>query len=208
LNNFSEAASALPTVLALDAMGVIYEVGDDVADLLIPFIGEHGGVADAPMVEAIYKEASLGRLPASEFWRQVGVPRELEDDYLSRFRLSAGIQELLKSATRRFDRVVCLSNDLAEWSRKLRRYFELEPHFAAWYISGDLGNRKPDRQIYEHMLTDLNIDPSHVLFVDDRVKNLDAAAKLGIQTVYYDNGQIGRGGHHRTIRRLIEIVPA
>jgi putative hydrolase of the HAD superfamily len=207
LNDVSKAVSARPTVLALDAMGVIYEVGDDVADLLIPFIREHGGVSDSQTVGAIYKEASLGRMSASEFWRQVGVSNAFEDDYLSRFRLSADVRALLESARVRFERVVCLSNDLSDWSRKLRRYFELEPHFAAWYISGDLGVRKPDRQIYERMLTDLNIDPSHVLFVDDRVKNLEAAAELGIQTVYYDYGQIGNGGRHRSIRRLIEIFP-
>jgi hypothetical protein len=32
--------------LALDAMGVIYAAGDDVAELLCPFIREHGGLSD------------------------------------------------------------------------------------------------------------------------------------------------------------------
>jgi HAD superfamily hydrolase (TIGR01509 family) len=186
-------------------MGVIYEVGDDVADLLIPFIQEHGGISDAEEIGSIYKEASLGRMPAREFWRRVNVSHELEDEYLSRLRLSDGVLEFLKSAARQFGRIVCLSNDLSEWSRKLRRQFGLEPYFAGWYISGDLGVRKPDRQIYERMLTDLNVDPSHVLFVDDRVKNLDAAAESGIQTVYYANGQTCNGGGHRAIARLAEI---
>jgi enoyl-CoA hydratase/carnithine racemase len=45
--------------VVLDAMGVIFEVGDDVAELLIPFIRERCGnvaaVADA------YLTASVGR---------------------------------------------------------------------------------------------------------------------------------------------------
>ena len=185
-------------------MGVIYEVGDDVADLLIPFIRENDGIPDSEKIEAVYKEASLGRMSAKDFWRWVEVLPELEDNYLSRFRLSDGVYELLAMATERFEHVVCLSNDLSEWSRKLRKRFGLEPYFAGWYISGDLGVRKPDPQIYRRMLTDLHVDPDQVLFVDDRVKNLDAAAELGIQTIYYDVGQTGAGGHHRTISKLAE----
>jgi putative hydrolase of the HAD superfamily len=160
---------------------------------------------DTRVIEAVYKEASLGRMPDAEFWRRVGVPAEVEDDYLSRFRLTDGIRETLELAVERFDRVVCLSNELSEWSRKLRQRFSLEPYFAGWYISGDLGIRKPDPQIYRRMLTDLHVDPDQVLFVDDRVKNLDAAAELGIQTIYYDVGQTGAGRGHRTISRLAEI---
>ena len=197
--------NTLPTVLVLDAMGVIYEVGDDVAELLIPFIRERGGIADTHQIEGVYKDASLGRIQARDFWRRVGVAHELEDDYLSRFRLSEGLHEFLAAASERFARIICLSNDLSEWSRKLRRSFGLEPYFAGWYISGDIGVRKPDSRIYQYMITDLNVDPSQVLFVDDRVKNLDAADELGIQTVYYDVGHMGGAKGHWTISQLSEI---
>jgi putative hydrolase of the HAD superfamily len=201
----SNSQNSAPAVLALDAMGVIYEIGDDVTDLLIPFIREHGGIADSLQIEAVYKEASLGRMPASEFWRRVSVPVELENDYLSRFRLSDCVHEFLELAVERFERVICLSNDLSEWSRHLRQRFDLEPYFSGCYISGDLGVRKPDRQIYERMLMDLNVDPGQVLFVDDRVKNLDTAAELAIQTIYYDVGATGNSNGHRTISSLAEI---
>lgn len=38
--------SATRRILVLDAMGVIYTVGDDVRDLLCPFVHEHGRKAD------------------------------------------------------------------------------------------------------------------------------------------------------------------
>ena len=47
-------------ILALDAMGVIYPVGDDVKDLLYPFILEKRGVFDFAVVEKYYILASLG----------------------------------------------------------------------------------------------------------------------------------------------------
>jgi putative hydrolase of the HAD superfamily len=192
--------------LVLDAMGVIYEVGDDVADLLIPFIREKGGIENAEQIEATYIEASLGRMDAHEFWRRVNVSPELEDEYLSRFRLSNGLLDLLQTASDRFERLVCLSNDLSEWSRKLRRYFGLEPYFAGWYISGDLGVRKPDTRIYRRMVDDFAIAPGQLLFVDDRTKNLDSAATIGIQTIHYNAGCSASNGRHRTIDRLKSLL--
>jgi putative hydrolase of the HAD superfamily len=192
--------------LVLDAMGVIYEVGDDVADLLIPFIREKGGSADIQQIEAAYTEASLGRISAHEFWRRVSVLAELEDEYLSRFRLSNGLQDLLQTSSERFNRLVCLSNDLSQWSQKLRQRFGLERYFAKWYISGDLGVRKPDPMIYQVLLRDLAISASQLVFVDDRIKNLDPAAKLGIQTIHYNANRTETDGVHQVIDRLMSLV--
>jgi FMN phosphatase YigB (HAD superfamily) len=194
-------------VLVLDAMGVIYEVGDDVADLLVPFIRENRGTIDAAAIDAAYLEASLGKISAFEFWTRVGVSPELEDRYLSRFLLSNGLDELLTGAVKHFERVVCLSNDVSEWSRKLRRSFDLERSFHGWYISGDLGCRKPDAAIFQAMLDDLAVDSSRVYFIDDRLKNLQAAAALGIQSVYYNPYSSDGGGNgYRTITRLAAIL--
>ena len=193
-------------ILVLDAMGVIYRVGDDVADLLVPFIREQGGVEDASAIEAVYREASLGRFDAGEFWRRVGVSPSLEDEYLARFELSEGVFDVLERAPTRFQSVVCLSNDLSEWSRKLRRRFHLEQHFAAWYISGDLQLRKPDSQIYARVLADLGVPAARLVFVDDRVKNLDPAAELGFVTIHYHTDALGPGSRHRSIDRLAALL--
>lgn len=193
-------------ILVLDAMGVIYRVGDDVNDLLVPFVREKGGLDDAERLDADYLEASLGRIDAAELWRRLKLPAVLEDEYLRRFTLSEGLFELLQFARQRYERVYCLSNDLSEWSRKLRHMLQLEPYFAGWYISGDLGLRKPDPRIYVHMLDVLGVEPPRLVFVDDRVKNLDAAAELGIRTVLYDVDRTGSDCEHRTIDRLTALL--
>jgi hypothetical protein len=53
----------LAKVLVLDAMGVIYSVGDDVVDLLCPFVREHGGER-APRTVRLRRRC-IGRLRAS-----------------------------------------------------------------------------------------------------------------------------------------------
>src|SRR3990172_8074431 len=101
-------------ILVLDAMGVIYRTGDDVADLLVPFIREQGGTADDELIDAAYRQASLGQTTAAEFWLRVGVPHELEDDYLRRHVLTDGVVALLERARTRFNHICCLSNDVPE----------------------------------------------------------------------------------------------
>jgi len=44
--------------------------------------------------------------------------------------------------------VACLTNDVSEWSALLRRRFELETRIRPWIVSGDVGARKPDPQIF------------------------------------------------------------
>ena len=44
--------------LVLDAMGVIFESADDVAELLIPFIAEYGGSQGEDLIQAAYVRGS------------------------------------------------------------------------------------------------------------------------------------------------------
>jgi len=81
--------------LVLDAMGVIFKSADDVAELLIPFISEKTGGSDEEAIQLTYIEASLGKIAPDEFWAQVNMPPESENDYLSRHSLNPGVLELL-----------------------------------------------------------------------------------------------------------------
>ena len=82
-------------VILLDAMGVIYVHGDDVSELLIPFVHEMGARATAAEIRQAYRRASLGELRAEEFWAAVGLSSGVEDAYLSRHVLASGLIDFL-----------------------------------------------------------------------------------------------------------------
>ena len=111
-------------VRMLDAMGVLYRAGDDVAELLVPFVRNHGQAGlSAETIEREYVAASLGQIDTTTFWKGMGVDPALEDDYLAGHRLIDGTREALPRLQQRFSRIACLSNDVTDWSAKLRQRY-------------------------------------------------------------------------------------
>jgi putative hydrolase of the HAD superfamily len=60
----------------------------------------------------------------------------------------------------------------------------LEPFFDATYYSHQLKMRKPDREIYEHVLQEQQLQPHETLFLDDNLTNLAGAEAVGIRTFH------------------------
>jgi putative hydrolase of the HAD superfamily len=192
-------------ILVLDAMGVIYSVSDDVLDLLCPFIEEKRGVVDYQRIESLYRAASLGRISAAQFWQTIGIDPALEDEYVARHRLSTGLIEFLQKVSTQVASVWCLSNDVTAWSVKLRQRFELSRFVKGFVVSGDVGARKPDRVIYERLLEKVRVEPADILFVDDRVRNLDTAATLGMETVLFTADHSSGRNKHRVVSNFQEL---
>lgn len=52
--------------------------------------------------------------------------------------------------------------------------------FEKFYLSHEIGLRKPNHDIYQFVLTENKLDASQTLFIDDLSENTRAAAELGI----------------------------
>ena len=201
--------SGAPQLVVLDAMGVIYRHGDDVEDLLIPFIEDNGGTATPDQIRNLYRQASLGQLSTSELWAGAGVdgdPATLDRAYLAQFRMTGGLLAFLDKLSHKKIPVACLSNDVALWSRLLRQGFGLDTKIGPWIVSGDIGARKPDQMIYDALRTTVGAPFDVYLFIDDRVENLDTARKLGMKTALFDpSGHIVDTNGHRVVRGFNEF---
>jgi glucose-1-phosphatase len=58
----------------------------------------------------------------------------------------------------------------------------LDSYFTKAYYSQLIGLRKPNAAFYTYVLNDASITAAETLFVDDLLKNIEAAKALGIQT--------------------------
>lgn len=172
----------------LDAMGVIFEEGDDVNRLLIPFIQERDPSITAEQIDDLYMEASVGRISARDLWRELGFGDrypEIEGEYLSKcLRLDHGFRTAAQRLLHKYS-LAMISNDLAEWSAYLREIFDLDRYFKAIIISGEVGHRKPDPQIFRIFLDKVQARASDCVLVDDRPRNIHAAHELGFKTIEF-----------------------
>ena len=59
--------------------------------------------------------------------------------------------------------------------------------FDRLYVSGRMGVIKPDPRIYEMVEADCGLDPTRLLFTDDRADNITAAARRGWRTHQFES---------------------
>lgn len=68
------------------------------------------------------------------------------------------------------------------------RPIAFEDFFEKAYYSFKIGMRKPDNEIYEHVLEKNNLTPRTTMFIDDSVQNINAAKNIGMQTILLEIG--------------------
>ena len=104
-----------PQHVVLDANGVLYQVGDDIHELFIPFLRAHGCTLSEAEVVAAYRECSLGRFDSAELWRRCGMQQNLDAKYLPLYQPHAGVFPFLRRAKAAGLGVAVLTNDVAAW---------------------------------------------------------------------------------------------
>ncbi len=170
-------------------MGVIFEVGDDTGELLIPFIQKRKPEHCADHIYQLYLKASLGEITGREFWYTLGFGNEypeIELEYLdTKLTLDPGFIPVAEQLASHYSLAI-LSNDIGPWSAYLRQKYGLNRLFNAVIISSEVGYRKPDHKIYQILLDRIQVPASACVYIDDRLKNLHPAGILGFKTIRFN----------------------
>ncbi|NAS30905.1 HAD-IA family hydrolase [Flavobacteriaceae bacterium R38] len=64
----------------------------------------------------------------------------------------------------------------------INRYNQFKNCFEKFYLSYEINLRKPDLEIYNHVIDQNNLSVENTLFIDDTKENTEAAAVLGMKT--------------------------
>jgi len=173
-------------VLLFDLGGVLIDfAGFDELSHLLP-----GGVSRDEVRAKWISSPSVQRFERAEITPQQfarGVVRELQldlspDEFINALvewarGLYPGARSLL-GRLHKTHRLACLSNS-NELHTPLHRQ-SIEPLMDSYYFSDELGQVKPDREIFEHVIRDLDVPPGRIAFFDDTPINVEAARKVGI----------------------------
>jgi len=97
------------------------------------------------------------------------------------------MHETVKNLRDKFE-VALLSNfgdSFDKFEEKWRTHETIKPE--NMFVSVKLGMRKPHRDIYEHALSKLGLEPHEAVFIDDRLENIEAAKDLGMHGIHFSN---------------------
>jgi len=142
-----------------------------------------------------FMQLEKGLISAGEFRNEIRKlsPKLLTDaqidDAWCSFLLDVPVEklEMLVELRKKF-RVVLLSNtNIIHFPNSEKIIFtnngrKLSDYFDRCYLSYEMKMAKPDKKIFENILSIENVHPSECLFLDDGLKNTIEAQKLGIQT--------------------------
>ncbi|MCH4552640.1 HAD family hydrolase [Aestuariibaculum lutulentum] len=94
------------------------------------------------------------------------------------------LEELIKS---KIHKVVALTNWSNETFPIAQKRFDFLQWFEGIVVSGDEKTRKPFKDIYDITLKRFNITPENALFIDDNLRNIEAAKALNINGIHFKN---------------------
>ena len=89
------------------------------------------------------------------------------------------------------------TNDIAV--RHIRRRFPFFANFTGYVLSYEQSALKPHRKIYEITEQHAGVSGGEILFIDDRVENVEGASQLGWQTICHRSAE-------ESIRKVRELT--
>lgn len=99
-----------------------------------------------------------------------------------------GTVDILKSLIKSKNyQVIALTNWSNETFPIAKKRFEFLHWFEGIVVSGDEKTRKPYKDIYEITLKRFNILPEKSIFIDDNLRNIEAANALNITGIHFKN---------------------
>jgi 2-haloacid dehalogenase len=82
---------------------------------------------------------------------------------------------------------------LTNWSAETFPHAKQRFEFLGWFdgivVSGEEKIRKPFPEFYKVLIDRYNLSPAETLFIDDNLRNVKAAEKIGLKGIYFKNPQ-------------------
>lgn len=142
--------------------------------------------------EEFWNNLMRGKISLQEFFREV-FRIHIQDErieklieiWVENWKLDPDMIVFAKKLKPKY-KLVMLSNADKEGVKRSNN----DLHFSFFdykFLSFDLGLMKPEKEIYEHTLKELNTKPEECVFIDDKVENVEAAKNLGINGIVFQN---------------------
>jgi len=110
---------------------------------------------------------------------------------VNRFEPYEPLWNMVPTLKKQYELAVINNGTALTLPRFFTRFPELLTQFDEYVSSAKERVRKPDKRIYLLTCQKLNVNPTECLFMDDLIQNTDAAAALGMQTIWWETHEKG-----------------
>jgi len=174
-----------------DLCGVVITLGDNE---FINALSKEIKVKPKDVEELFYKylrQNEIGRLSEDQFYGKIFEKLKVEFDLekTKEIRTSfrneiEGMRTFVEKLRRKYY-VGYISNDAKEIASRCRKKFELNKLFQKGLLAYQVGARKDSPKLFLTLLYDVGMKAEECIFTDDTEANLEAAKKLGVNTILF-----------------------
>jgi putative hydrolase of the HAD superfamily len=151
--------------------------------------------------ELTFGTYELGKITLDEYLRRTVFyekrdfsAEEFKAFIFSRWRAYPEMWDFIKALKKRRSlQTVAVSNESREFTTRRVREFRLRDLLDAFIVSGFVGLRKPDPDIYRLALDVAQTPPEEAVYVEDRAMFADVASTLGIHAIQHKDYETTRG---------------
>ncbi len=165
------------TKLFLEELSKQYNLGHEFVNSVV-----NGKAGD------MYRE---GKITRDEFWERVSKELgiivnidELESAWINKYTLIEETKEIIDELKKEY-RLFYLSDNVRERVQQINTKHNFIEWFEGGIFSHEVGVRKPHPDVYKAAIQKIGVDPSEIVFIDDKEKNLKPADELGMNALLF-----------------------
>jgi len=146
-----------------------------------------------PIQDYISKAEDVGKITTDQFYdyiqEQLGTNKskvELRKVHLSSYEVRPEVKDFVKTLSNRYE-LAMLTNFGDGFDEANQKYWRLEDVFKPEniFVSYKVGMLKPNEDFYLYALNKLKKEPREVIFIDDKIENVETARTLGMNAVQF-----------------------
>lgn len=180
------------------AKAIVFDFGGVIATTdrakIIQFLKETFKLSEQQLKPALerWKKVLGSGEDEKEFWKNYADSQGVvltetwfdEYDKVTGFTDIPGMIEIVKHLQNQGFQTPMLSN-IHHYQANVVRRFDYYNLFTPVLLSYKIAYEKPQREAYAVLLDELQLSPSEVIFIDDQIDNVSAAASVGIDAIHF-----------------------
>jgi epoxide hydrolase-like predicted phosphatase len=157
------------------------------------------GVQEEIVDELMYRSPEMaqlvrGQIKPKAFWNRfreitgiTATDEELSARWIKDYEVNEDVKgTVTKAKELGYKTCVCTNNNAIRLNPLIKK-FNLNDDFDCIVSSHQVGYTKPNKEIFEALLSKLNIEPQELVYSDDNPDRLAGARDLGIRTFVFEN---------------------